>query len=395
VEVQYHLESQAIWNPWSSHLLGIHSAVSVSIHPPSDDHDSQLLLVSIWSSLIAAYNMNIDTLSYSSVIRAFASVGYHPDSCLTQHQYEVCLDKLVKRRYPQHTFDSNVASELFEQNDKGYDNTAKVSSYAMTVVTAFQILVERIVQSSSRMQYYPESVSGAAGEANCSEELMVFKEAKSDSESLLMAFGEKNTELETLTPPQINLSRILQASEVVHSQTLSTAPDYSKKVLTEQNSLEHQKNTPQFAQSPVMIGRHQPSAQIRPSGGNNKLQPLQTLLILAASLALVQLFMSRHKYHFMNLPAALAAFAGVSSRFRNKIVIKSIQLCLSVAVVLSVYWLVEVAVVRCLRRRVQGCMKSSVAAPMRLQLSWRIQQQASPNLSNKRWCACCRQMGGA
>jgi hypothetical protein len=90
--------------------------------------------------------MNVDTLTYASVIRAFESIGHHSDSCLTQLQYSQALDKLVKRRYPQHSFDEVVASELFEQNEKGFDNSVKVSSYAMTVVTAFQILVERIVQ---------------------------------------------------------------------------------------------------------------------------------------------------------------------------------------------------------------------------------------------------------
>lgn len=93
--------------------------------------------------------MNVDTLSYASVIRAFESVGYQPDSCLTQHQYSVCLERLVKRKYPHHSFDEELASELFEQNDKGFDNAVKVSSYAMTVVTAFQILVERILQETS------------------------------------------------------------------------------------------------------------------------------------------------------------------------------------------------------------------------------------------------------
>lgn len=50
--------------------------------------------------------MNIDTLSYSSVIKAFESVGFHSDSCLSQRQYETCLEKLVKRRYPSQSFDS-------------------------------------------------------------------------------------------------------------------------------------------------------------------------------------------------------------------------------------------------------------------------------------------------
>lgn len=60
--------------------------------------------------------MNTDTLSYSSVIRAFESIGYNSDSCLSEYQYITALDKLVKRTYPQATFDHDVARELFEQN---------------------------------------------------------------------------------------------------------------------------------------------------------------------------------------------------------------------------------------------------------------------------------------
>jgi hypothetical protein len=57
--------------------------------------------------------MNTDTLSYSSVIRAFESIGFNSDSCLSEYQYMTALDKLVKRSYPQTSFDNEVARELF------------------------------------------------------------------------------------------------------------------------------------------------------------------------------------------------------------------------------------------------------------------------------------------
>jgi hypothetical protein len=104
------------------------------------------------------------------------------------------LNKLVKRRYPLHSFDEQVALELFEQNDKGFDNAVKISSYAMTVVTAFQILVERIVQESRNLTTYLDDISeGGESETNQLNIATILRESKKDIETLLMAFGEKNT----------------------------------------------------------------------------------------------------------------------------------------------------------------------------------------------------------
>lgn len=64
------------------------------------------------------------------------------------------------------------------------------------------------------------------------------------------------------------------------------------------------------------------------------------LLIVTGCLALIQLIMSHHKYHFVNLPAAIVTFTAVASKFQNKAVFKTLQFCMSVAAVLSVYWLV-------------------------------------------------------
>jgi hypothetical protein len=57
-----------------------------------------------------------------------------------------------------------------------------------------------------------------------------------------------------------------------------------------------------------------------PGTGSNT-QQLLIVMTLAGSLSLVQLIMSRHKYHFFNLPASLATFSVVGSKLKNKTLI--------------------------------------------------------------------------
>ncbi len=49
--------------------------------------------------------MSSETITYQSVVKAFESLGYNVDSCLSEYEYLSALDKLVKRNYPQSRFD--------------------------------------------------------------------------------------------------------------------------------------------------------------------------------------------------------------------------------------------------------------------------------------------------
>lgn len=82
-----------------------------------------------------------------------------------------------------------------------------------------------------------------------------------------------------------------------------------------------------------------------------KTNPLFTLISLAGTLSLIQLLMSHHKYHFFNLPTSLMSFAIIGSRLRNKAVLKLGQFFYSACIVLSLYWMIEVAVVIFLLRK--------------------------------------------
>lgn len=130
----------------------------------------------------------------------------------------------------------------------------------------------------------------------------------------------------------------------------STNPSLQPSVVTQLTPTNVQV-TPQIMQPPVTIQPRvaMPASPLAPppaaAAASALTQQMLTLLILTGSLALIQLVMSRHKYHFMNLPAALSAFAVVGSKFRNKPMVSFLRFSMSVAVVLSIYWLIEVAVV--------------------------------------------------
>lgn len=65
------------------------------------------------------------------------------------------------------------------------------------------------------------NIERSGGDGTATRLAEVLREARRDSEILLMAFGEKNTEVDTLQLPQVDISGLLRSSAVTSFDTRS------------------------------------------------------------------------------------------------------------------------------------------------------------------------------